>query len=465
MGIFSELKFGTDGWRSRTDVDFNDRNVMRVAAGILRYLDQSCPDQRGVFIGYDGRSSSRHFAECCAAVLASGGTECFLPPRPVPTPISAYAAVKHSLKGSIMITASHNPPEYNGIKFIPHYGGPATPEITGAIERLIPSRADLGPVPNSGPEHPLISELDPLPSYLAHLDRLIDIRGNSLNVFVDPMHGATAGIFDKILDHFGVRTSALRGNVDPLFGGGMPDPTPANLSRLQRSVVEAGADLGIALDGDGDRLAIVTDTGDFLMANQILPIVYLHFNDVRAIKGNAARTVATSHMIDNVCASRGFKAIEVPVGFKYIGALLRAGGATVGGEESGGISFAGHIPEKDGMASALMLLEHIHASGKPISAVMECLSRDYGPFVSSREDIRMDSLSKDVLQEIESSASSRIGGRIRSIGRMDGLKITFDDDAWLLFRKSGTENVVRIYAESRSSQRTASLLAFGRSLL
>ncbi len=388
-----------------------------------------------------------------------------MPPRPVPTPISAYAAVKHSLMGAIMITASHNPPGYNGIKFIPHYGGPATPEITSEIEQLIPVQLSRDAASCSKPPHQLISELDPVPSYLAHLEGLIDIGGNSLKVCVDPMHGATAGIIDRILDHFGVYTTVLRGNVDPFFGGGMPDPTPANLTLLRHRVVETGSDLGIALDGDGDRLAIVTDNGNFLMANQVLPIIYLHFNDIRLVKGDAARTVATSHMIDSVCASRGFKAIEVPVGFKYIGSLLRKGAVTVGGEESGGISFAGHIPEKDGMASALMLLEHIHATGQTISAIVESSSREYGSFVSLREDLHIESLPQDVLRDVESRASSRAGGRIKRISKMDGLKLTFDDGTWLLFRKSGTENVVRVYAESSSSERTASLLAFGRSLL
>ncbi len=459
------MKFGTDGWRSRIDLDFNDENVMRVATGILRYLEQSCPERRGVFVGYDGRTSSRHFAECCSAVLASGGMECFMPPRPVPTPVSAYAAVRYSLKGSIMITASHNPPAYNGIKFIPHYGGPAAPEITDAIERLIPARSSSRTGAISGSQRSLISELDPVPSYISHLEDLIHIQGRSLNVFLDPMHGATAGILDHIMEHFGVRSTVLRGNIDPFFGGGMPDPIPSNLSILRQRVVEAGADLGIALDGDGDRLAVVTDAGNFLMANQILPIIYLHYNDIRAIKGDAARTVATSHMIDRVCASRGFKAIEVPVGFKYIGALLLKGEVAVGGEESGGISFAGHIPEKDGIASSLMLLEHIDAAGVSISSIMERMYADYGSFVSSREDLRMDSLSMDVIREIESRASARMGGQIKGINRMDGLKITFDDGAWLLFRKSGTENVVRIYAESSSSERTYYLLGVGRSLI
>ncbi len=460
-----ELKFGTDGWRSRIDTDFNDKNVMRAAVGILRYIKKSKNRRKGIFIGYDGRASSRRFAERCAAVISSGEIECFIPPRPVPTPISAYAAVKYSLDGSIMITASHNPPEYNGIKFIPFYGGPATPDITDAIEQLIPKRLGSEVLKNANVHSSLISELDPVPSYVARLDRIFDLEGNTLKVCIDPMHGATAGIIDEVLRHFGASINVVRGNLDPQFGGTMPDPTPANLTMLRQKVVDTNSDLGVALDGDGDRLAIVTNDGHFLMANQILPVIYLHLNDIRSLKGDAARTVATSHMIDAVCSSRGFKAVEVPVGFKYIGSLLRKKEVTVGGEESGGISFANHIPEKDGIASALMVLEHLHATGFSMSAVMKKMTDEFGAFVSSRVDLRLDSVSPDLMNNLESNALSKLASTIKHINKLDGLNITFNDGAWLLFRKSGTENVVRIYAESRSSGRTDSLLMLGKSLL
>lgn len=460
-----ELKFGTDGWRSRIDADFNDRNVMRVAAGILQYIKKTKGREKGVFIGYDGRSSSRRFAECCAAVISSGGIECFMPPRPMPTPISAYAAVKYSLNGSIMITASHNPPEYNGIKFIPDYGGPATPEITDAIEKLIPKRLDPKNLKSPGMRSGLISEMDPLPDYLAHLDRLFDLKGNSLKVYVDPMHGATAGIIDAILRHFEVDAKSIRGNLDPNFGGTIPDPTPANLAALRQNVLDTRSDLGVALDGDGDRLSVVTDEGNFLMVNQILPIVYLHLNDIKSLKGDAARTVATSHLIDAICSSRGYRAIEVPVGFKYIGSLLRSKEVSVGGEESGGMSFANHIPEKDGIASTLMVLEHLHATGDPISVAMHKITDEFGSLISSRVDLRTHSIQPNLMSVLESAISSKLAGAITHVNRMDGLKITFNDGAWVLFRKSGTENVVRVYAESSSKERTDSLLALGKSLL
>ena len=258
----------------------------------------------------------------------------------------------------------------------------------------------------------------------------------------------------------------MKGNIDPLFGGSIPDPVPSNLNVLRSEVLKNGSALGLALDGDGDRLAAVTEKGTFLMANQLLPLIYLHMNEKRSLKGDAARTVATSHLLDAVATSHGRKVIEVPVGFKYIGALLRDRRVVVGGEESGGISLVTHIPEKDGIASALLVIESVALSGGSLHSIMEGIYGKYGRFESARLDLRVDRMPDGKLREIESRIGDTIlGKRISGINRMDGLKFMLSDGSWLLFRRSGTENVVRVYAESSKRGDTNDLLEFGRRIV
>ncbi|MGA2572619.1 MAG: phosphoglucomutase/phosphomannomutase family protein [Candidatus Methanomethylicaceae archaeon] len=452
------IRFGTDGWRSRMDDDFTDSNVRRVAEGIADYIVAT--KGKRVFVGYDGRARSRNFAETCATVLATNGIESLISPRPVPTPVSAFAAVRYSLAGAIMITASHNPAIYNGIKFIPYYGGPATNEITAQIEAMIPEEAkefgDLERLMRSG----MVVGLDPIEDYILHLETLLSLKNLKVRVAVDPMHGATSGIIEKILIELGADVRVIRGKIDDQFGGSVPDPVPNNLGGLRNLTLESGSSLGIALDGDGDRLAVVTDEGRFLMANQLLPLVYLHLLDKRSIFGDAARTVATSHLVDSVAAGNGRKVIETPVGFKYIGELLREKKVIIGGEESGGMSLITHIPEKDGIASALMVIEDILLSGSTLGNIMSNITTACGRFESARLDIRLPHIPS--LSGLEKLLGSQILGKnVIKTSKLDGLKVILDDGSWLLFRISGTENVIRVYSESSSPEATSGLLRFG----
>jgi phosphomannomutase len=459
------IRFGTDGWRSRMDTDFNLENVGRVAKAIADHL-LSVKGHGKVFIGYDGRANSRDFAAACAEVLATAGFQCFLPPRPVPTPITAFTAVKFSLSGAVMITASHNPAVYNGIKFIPDYGGPATTDITQSIEALV--RPDP---PEHEPFQSLwqrgeISELDPIEPYIDHVLRLLELKIFDVDVVVDPMHGASSGIMESLLKHLGARVHVVRGGIDPLFGGFIPDPVPSNLAELRDATLGSGSSMGIATDGDGDRVAAVTEKGTFLLANQLLPLIYFHLLERRSMKGDVARTVATSHLVDRVATGYGMKSIEVPVGFKYIGSLLRERKVIAGGEESGGISLVTHIPEKDGIVSGLLAVESTILSGGSMEASMDAITSEYGTFISSRIDLQMEKPPSLSLGGLKFEVGQEIlGGRIATINTMDGLKLILEDGSWLLFRASGTENVVRIYAESHSNQDTEALLALGRAAL
>jgi phosphomannomutase len=457
-----DIRFGTDGWRSRMDTDFHGINVARVAKAIADHLAASGRPTSGVFIGYDGRKSSRDFARICAGVLASSGIKSILPTRPVPTPVSAFATVKYSLSGAIMITASHNPAVYNGIKFIPSYGGPATNDITQSIEQLIspspPHAEDYRACLSTG----MVAERDPLGDYITHLQSLLTIKELDMRIAVDPMHGTTSGILDRILQGMGATVGIHRGKIDPIFAGIMPDPVPANMVELRESVAEGKYALGLALDGDGDRLAAVTASGTFLMANQILPILYNYLLEGRGMSGDVARTVATSHMVDRVAEGHGRKAIETPVGFKYIGELLRERKVVMGGEESGGMSFAPHIPEKDGIASALLLLEAIVKSGLTLQALHESILKKYGFLHSARLDLKPFSV-LDSVNAIEARITPKmLRSKIEAVNRSDGMKLLLEGGSWLLFRLSGTENIVRVYAESQSKEETARLLEVGK---
>ncbi|MDI9608800.1 MAG: phosphoglucomutase/phosphomannomutase family protein [Candidatus Verstraetearchaeota archaeon] len=458
------ISFGTDGWRSKLDEGFTSENVRRVAFAIAEHVLECGSPGKGVFIGYDGRAQSKDFAEECANVLAFKGIACYLPPGPVPTPVAAFSAVRYSLAGSIMITASHNPPEYNGIKFIPDYGGPAMPDVTSGIERHIPPESPAIP---EAANRSLISELDPYEDYLRHLHGLIKGELSGLRIVLDPMHGATSGYASRIFTQMGAIVETVRDRIDPIFGGAIPDPTPENLSGLKSRVIASGSDLGVAFDGDGDRLTAVTRDGIFLAVNQLLPLVYLHLMERRSMIGDAARTVATSHLVDRVADDHGQKVVEVPVGFKYIGVLLRERAVVIGGEESGGMSFSNHIPEKDGIASAAFLMEAAKSSGKGLGGLYQDMVSRYGRLSSARLDLRT-SFEGDVIRLIEGEVAAKgeiMGSKVSGVNRKDGIKIILGNGSWMLFRKSGTENVVRVYAESSDDAFTAALLSYGKSLV
>jgi phosphomannomutase len=443
MNHKTKIIFGTDGWRARMDSDFNIDNVRKIAQAIAYYLIDS-GYSKGIFIGYDGRKNSQIFAKVCAEVISSFNIPSFLPPRPIPTPLAAFATVKYSLNGSIMITASHNPPIYNGIKFIPYYGGPATSDITRKIEEYIHKikevkYEDFEKLKAKG----LITIINPIDDYIDHLLRMLSISKLNMNICIDAMHGVTTGIIDLLISRLNANIHMIRGNIDPEFGGITPDPIPSNLELLRNEVTSKKFDIGLAFDGDGDRLAVVTNDGTFLLANQILPLLYIHLHDHRNKIGNAARTVATSHMLDFIVNERGHKVIETPVGFKYIAPLLYERKIIIGGEESGGIGFIDHIPEKDGIASAILLLEFLSFSN--IKEIIEKLYSKYGSFEFKRIDLNK-------ILEIPSDFpyNEILNKKVLKIIKIDGLKVILEDGSWFLVRRSGTENLIRIYIESKT---------------
>ncbi|MDA8097306.1 MAG: phosphoglucomutase/phosphomannomutase family protein [Clostridia bacterium] len=451
------ISFGTDGWRGIIADDFTFANVGLVAGAIADYvLDKGLADRR-VVIGFDNRFMSERFAGLMAGVMSQLGIPVLIGKRSMPTPVTAFAVKHYKAAGAVMLTASHNPPEYNGIKFIPDYAGPALPETTGRIEAFIKRRL-AGELPHTAAPAPARrEEIDPSAAYIEHVRNLVDIeaiRRAGLKVVVDPLHGAGIGYLDRMLGDLDVEVTALHNHRDPLFGGSLPDPSAQKLSELRETVLAEGAHLGLGLDGDADRLGIIDSDGSFISPNQLLTLVYYHLLAVRGWRGPVARTVATTHLLNRISEAYGQETMETAVGFKYIGQCLLEKGSICGGEESGGLSIQGHVPEKDGILGGMLAAEIRAVHGKSLSALLDEIGERFGRVYCARIDLRTTSEHKPVvLETVQELAPDTLAGRpVRERITIDGTKLVLDDGAWVLIRASGTEPVFRIYTEANSPQ-------------
>lgn len=455
------IKFGTDGWRAVIADEFTFANVRLVTQATANYLLREAGGGK-IIIGYDNRFLAPEFARAAAEVLTASGFTVYLPSRAVPTPVTAWAIKKYQARGALMLTASHNPPEYCGLKFIPEYAGPAVPAITSAIEKEIAAVMNGGGVKtlhlDEARARGLIRELEPEAGYREYLHGLIDVealRKAGLKVVVDPLYGAGIGYLEDFLREAGCRVQAIHNYRDPLFGGDLPDPSARGLEELSRRVREGGAHLGLALDGDADRFGVVDGDGTYLTANQVLYLVLAHLILDRHYRGPVARTVATTHNLDNLARAHDLDIIETPVGFKYIGEALREKGCILGGEESGGLSIRGHIPEKDGILATALVAELRAVRGRSLGEILADLQSRYGHLVNMRLDIKVDPATKErVLKELADFAPGKVAG-VPVTGRLtiDGVKLTLADGSWVLLRPSGTEPLLRLYAEAPDAGR------------
>lgn len=469
-----EIRFGTDGWRAVIAEDFTFANVRLVARAIARYVKEAGLEERGVVIGYDNRFLSERFAAAAAEVLAGSGVPCWLTVEATPTPVVAYAVKALQAGGAVMITASHNPPEYNGIKFIPEYAGPAVPEITEAIERNIRLLKGGGVIPAlplaAARERGLIRDHDAKPGYLAHLRRLLDYgalcRGN-LKVVIDPMWGAGIGYLEELLRGACRSLQVIHNYRDVLCGGSLPEPTAAALAELKQAVFREGADLGLALDGDADRFGVIDRDGSYVTPNEILYMLLHYLLEHRRWRGAVARTVATTHMLDRIADSFGLPVVETPVGFKYIGQSLIQHRSILGGEESGGLSIQGHIPEKDGILALALILEMVAARGKSLREYREEIQAKFGRLVSARLDLKCDPAQKEkLLERMQDWHPEQLHGqRVVERNTRDGVKVLLEDGSWVLVRPSGTEPLFRIYAEAPDPERLRNLQESVRGVL
>lgn len=467
------IKFGTSGWRGILADDFTFSRARIVTAAIARYVKGSGLAARGVVLGYDTRFLSEAFARDAAAGLAAAGLPVSLCIRDAPTPALASEILHRGAAGGINVTASHNPPEYNGIKFSMASGGPALPEVTAAIEaeanRLL-AGPPLPPPSLAGLPADRIVPTDPYPAYAARVLALLDLarlRRARLRVVVDPLYGTGRGYLDVLCREVGCEVSVIHDHRDPLFGGGTPEPSPENLRDLSRAVREQGAQLGLATDGDADRFGILDSDGTFVEPNYLLGLLLDYLAGTRGWQGGVARSVATTHLVDAAAQRRGVPVYETPVGFKYIGDLLAQGKILLGGEESAGLTVKGHVPEKDGILACLLAAELVAANGgRPVAALLQDLYRAVGTILSRRINLPLSPAGADRLRAVLASPPATLGGeRVRAVNRLDGTKLLLEDGSWVLLRPSGTEPMVRLYVEAPSSERLDALEAAGRGLL
>jgi len=469
----SQITFGTDGWRGIIARDFTFANVELVARAVAAYVKDRGLAARGVIVGYDNRFLSDQFARTVAGVLDEEGIPVCLVEKSAPTPVVAFAIKEAGAGGAVMLTASHNPPEYNGIKFIPEYAGPALPHITKEIEENIRRLSGEGLSPGGDQAPPDVPKadvpkadvpkeqpwrkIDPRPAYFAHVKKLIDfaaIGRAGLKVVVDPMYGAGTGYLEELLREAGAQVEAIHGRRDPLFGGALPDPSAKSLAELRTRVLAARADLGLALDGDADRFGLIDRDGSYISPNQYLPIVYDHLLNTRGWRGPVVRTVATTHLLDRLAAAAGEQAFETPVGFKYIGQHLLEKNCVAGGEESGGLSIRGHIPEKDGVLAGLLAVEIVARHRQSLGDRLRGIWARVGRLFSERLDIHTTPAEKErVLAALKNLAPAAAAGK--KVARrltVDGTKLVFEDGSWLLIRPSGTEPLFRIYVEANTPE-------------
>ncbi len=443
------LRLGTDGWRGRIAEDCTFDEVRRLAAATARWLgetDGPAPGSRRIAVGFDTRFLSPELAATASEELARAGLDVLLSDRPIPTPAVSWHVRRLGLPAGVAITASHNPGIDNGFKIKAAFGGSATPEMYRAVARQIGK-----PVPAAG-RTGRVETLDLYTPYRERLASLVDlpaIRGAGLGVLADAMHGAAGSLVAEIVNGGATRVVPLRRERDPLFGGVNPEPIGANLGAAAERVRADGLDLAVANDGDADRLGVLDRRGDFVSPHRVLALLLLHAFRRRGLAGGIARTFSTSILIDRVAASLGARLFETPIGFKHIADLMNRGEVAGGGEESGGYAFAFHLPERDGVLSALVLLESLAAAGLDLDAALEQLASDFGAFAYGRRDVTLPvPVIRSYLEEVRNAPPERIAGEsVSEIRDLDGVKYVFGGRGWLLHRLSGTEPMIRLYCE------------------
>jgi phosphoglucomutase len=459
------IRFGTSGWRAIIADQFTFENVERVVNAICSSLKENgTPDRAPLVIGCDTRFMGEHFVGLAAKIAENRGFNVLQCSAPVPTPAMSFAIRSNRASGGINFTASHNPPEYQGIKFSTADGAPAMPDITRQIEAKITESAAA---PSSAAGQ--ITDFDPAPGYLADLQS--KVRFDAIAVAggryaYDPLWGTGRGYLDRVLREHGVEVETLHDWRDVTFGGRSPEPGETQLAELREKVVQEGLTLGLATDGDGDRFGIIDGNGQMISPNQLIALLTDYLAESRGWQKGVARSVATSHLVDRVAESRGMKVFETPVGFKFIGELIIDDEIILGGEESAGLSIRGHYPEKDGLLACLLAAEAVAVRGASLTEQLEELYGRIGRLESGRIGVKLTDDVATKLAEKLGRAPAEIGGRkVESINRMDGVKFIFSGGSWMLMRPSGTEPMVRIYAESPDIAELESILEDGRQYL
>jgi len=436
--------------------EFTFANVQRAVGGIARYVASQKRKGARVIVGRDPRFLGETFCSMAADILASQGIAPLVVADPAPTPAFAHAVVANQADGVINFTASHNPPEYNGIKFSTPDGCPALPEVTRQIEAQI-AAGDTSATSDMVIPLPVErGSIDPKPAYLKRLGEIIDlnaIKKSGIKVAFDPMWGAARGYSDELLRGAGVPVATVHDYRDVLFGGHAPEPDDHLLEDLRQQMKETGSQIGIATDGDADRFGIVDADGTFLQPNYVIAILFDYLVESRGWKNGVAKSVATTNLINALAKAHGVELHETPVGFKYIGELIMQDKIAIGGEESAGLSIRHHVPEKDGVLAGLLCCEAVAKRGKTLGEQLTAISDKVGSFYPKRENFRLTpEVKAKFTEKLRSDPREFCGHPVGEVVRTDGLKLVFDDGSWVCYRLSGTEPVVRAYTEARSER-------------
>lgn len=476
------IHFGTDGWRAVISDTFTYNNLRMVAQAIADavasdHWDKSgnggqVPDPSKIVVGFDTRFLSDRYAGEVARVLSANGFTVLLAQSDSPTPAISYAVKHHHAIAAVMITASHNAPRYNGVKLKAAFGGSALPEQCRRVEVYINDNEQRARGPNlmdfdKARELGLIQKFNPLPAYFDHLRTLIDtdtIADEPQRVVVDSMYGSGRGVIKAFLQGTGCEVAEIRGEMNPGFGGVHPEPIAKYLGPLASAISSGMGDFGLCTDGDADRIGAMDGRGNFVDPHKIMALALKYLVEKRGMSGAVVRTVSTTRMIDRLAQRYGLTVYETPVGFNHIADYMMSEDVLIGGEESGGISFKGHIPEGDGPAMGLLLVEMIAAAKKPLYEMVSDLLEDVGPAFYERKDLRLSRpvAKAEMTDFLTKQAPAEIGGeRVAEISTRDGVKYILADDSWLLIRPSGTEPVLRVYAEGRSQEMVKALLGYG----
>ena len=475
-----QIKFGTDGWRAHIAKEFTASNLALLCAGLAGYLQHKYPAGTPIVIGYDARFFADRFAAQAADIMQAFGIPVLMVEGHVPTPVIAHAAREHNSCGCMMFTASHNPPEYMGVKYIPEYAGPATVEITNAIleqvDKLAPqldiyNLASLTATELAAQVESLaatkagsagITSINPFDAYMRDLRAVVDFDSlrklnseKQLTVAYDAMYGCGRGFTDRILEDAGFKVITLHGEQDYSFGGSLPEPVEKLLGELKTTVTSEGAAFGAANDGDADRFAMLAEDASFFPPNKSLSIILKYLIEKRGLKGVVARTVVTTHLLDEIAAKFGFETLETAVGFKWVGEIMRERDTIIACEESGGMSVLGHIPEKDGILAILMMAEVLAATGKTLLELWDEVQDFVGKrYYYHRLDLHFDGdLKTKFVEAFRDPGLKEIAGyKVVDVTTKEGSKVYLDNGAWFLARPSGTEAMCRVYIEANSEE-------------
>jgi alpha-D-glucose phosphate-specific phosphoglucomutase len=457
----SAIKFGTSGWRAIVAEEFTMANIRLAVAGIAEYV-KTQPQPHRVLVGRDPRFLGEMFAAEAACVLAGAGVAPIVIPDAAPTPAISYAVRTLKTSGSINFTASHNPPEYNGIKYSTPDGAPALPEVTKQVESAVNRIADSGAkIPTAGAPAGGFETADVKESFLSRLAELVDLKAiasSGIKVVFDPFWGAGRGYSCHILRQAGVTVETVHDYRDVLFGGHAPEPDDHLLDKCKEKMKQIGAAIGIATDGDADRFGIVDQDGTFIQPNYVIALLFDYLVETRGWKNGVAKSVATTNLINALAEYHKVQLYETPVGFKYIGELINEDKIAIGGEESAGLTIRGHVPEKDGIIAGLLVAEMVARRGKSLGTQLKELFAKVGSYYPVRENFRLTGEQKARFTEKLKADPNELSGRkVTEVVRTDGLKLVLEDGSWVCYRLSGTEPVVRAYTEARSEADMESL--------